>query len=106
MASSEKLAPSLPETLPEDFFEWDGEASSAPSPDHSGERETWEAALSLDEIAEPHGQSADRDIFPESPADRPRVSGSAPSTPVFVKQPKNFVDRNNEAVTAAPPGTP
>ncbi len=106
MASSEKLAPSLPETLPEDFFEWDGEASSAPSPDHAGEREAWEAALSLDEIAKPHKQSANRDTFPESPVDRPRVSGSGPSAPVFVKQQKDFVNRNGEAVPAATPRNP
>jgi TonB family protein len=106
MASTEKLAPSLPETLPEDFFDWDGEASSAPSPDHSGEREAWEAALSLDEIAKPHRQSASHDTFRESPVDRPRVSGSAPAAPVFVKQQKDLVNRNGDAIPAAAPRNP
>ena len=32
MASPEELAPLLPETLPEDFSEWDSEASAARSP--------------------------------------------------------------------------
>ena len=104
MASPEKLAPPLPETLPEDFFEWDNEASPAPAPDHSVEREIWEAALSSDETAEPFRQSADHDTFPESPVDRLRVSGSASSAPVFVKQQKDFSDRKSEATPAAMPG--
>lgn len=37
MASPEEVAHFLPETLPEDFSEWDGEASSAPLPGSSGE---------------------------------------------------------------------
>ena len=32
MASPEKIAPLLPETLPEDFSDWDSEASPVPVP--------------------------------------------------------------------------
>ena len=106
MASPEKLVPVLPETLPEDFFDWDGEAPPASAPDHSVEREIWEAALSSDETAKPFRQSADRDAIPESPVDRLRVSGSGSSVPAFVKQQKDFIDRKSEATPAAIPGNP
>lgn len=101
MASPEKLAPALPETLPEDFFDWDSEGSAAPA--KSDEREVWEAALAFSETAKPQRQSADREPFSEPPVDRLRVSGSAWSAPVLVKQQKDFVDRKGEATPAAMP---
>ena len=60
MASPEELTPLLPETLPEDFGEWDGEASAEPSPIKPGEWEAWEATHSFGEHKSPHGQSTDR----------------------------------------------
>ena len=43
MASSEEIAPLLPETLPEDFGDWDSEASAAPSHALTEGREGWKA---------------------------------------------------------------
>ena len=40
MASSEELTPSLPDTLPEDFSEWDGQASAAATLGKSNDRES------------------------------------------------------------------
>jgi protein TonB len=100
MASPKELAPLLPETLPEDFGDWDSEASSAPLPVNSAEREAWEAAHSLGENPDPLWQSADREAFLASLADRPRVSGSVSSAPVFVKQQKDFIDWDSEASSA------
>jgi len=101
MASPREIAPLLPETLPEDFKDWDSEASTAPSPVKPGEREAWEATHSFDGAAEPLWQSADREAFLASLVDGPRVSGSASPAPLFVKQQKDFIDWNSEA-----PATP
>ena len=100
MASPKELAPLLPETLPDDFGDWDGEASPAPLPVNSAEREAWEAAHSLGETPESHWQSAEREAFLASLVDRPRVSGSASSAPVFVKQQKDFIDWDSETSPA------
>ncbi len=53
MAPTEKIAP-LPDTLPEDFGEWDGDASSAPAPVNSNE---WEPTPDHGETGKNHGQS-------------------------------------------------
>ena len=53
MASPEEIAPLLPETLPEDFSEWDGEGSPAARPVNSSEWEAWEAAHPFNESAKP-----------------------------------------------------
>ena len=45
MASPEEIAPWLPETLPEDFSEWDSEGSPTAMPVNS--REEWEAWQTL-----------------------------------------------------------
>jgi len=58
MASPEELIPSLPDTLPEDFGEWDGEGTATASAVDSGE---WEAAHTLSEAPKAFGQSADSD---------------------------------------------
>jgi TonB family protein len=82
-----KSARSLPKTLPEDFNEWDSEASPTAKPVNS--REEWEARLaahSFSETPKPLGQSVDRGATPASLVDRPRDSGSASSAPVIVKQ--------------------
>ena len=101
MASPKELAPLPPETLPEDFGDWDSEASPAPLPVNSAEREAWEVAHSNGEIPEPLWQSADREAVLASLVNRARVSGSVSSAPVFVKQQTDFIDWDSEA-SAAP----
>ncbi len=103
MASPEKIAPLLPETLPEDFSDWDSETSPVPVPGNSGEWEAWETAHSSGKSPRPLVQSADRDAILESLLERPHVSGSASSAPVFVKQQRNFIDwESEESPTATP----
>ncbi len=58
MASPEELIPSLPDTLPEDFGEWDGEGAATATAVDSGE---WEAARAFSEAPNAFGQSADGD---------------------------------------------
>ncbi|MGA2906122.1 MAG: TonB family protein [Terracidiphilus sp.] len=102
MASPEELTPLLPETLPEDFGEWDGEASPEASPIKPGEWEAWEATHSLGETKSSSGQSSDRGSTAAPPAEKPRASGPAPSAPAFVAQQKHFVEWDGET----PPPTP
>jgi hypothetical protein len=97
MASPEELTPLLPDTLPEDFSEWDGEASPEPLPIKPGEWEAWEASHSFGEPKEPHGQSTDRNSTAASSAAKPNVSASAPTAPVIVAQQKHFIDWDGEA---------
>jgi hypothetical protein len=92
MASPEELTPLLPETLPDDFGEWDGEASPEASPVKAGEWEAWEAAHSFGEPKSPQGQPADRGSNAAPPAEKPHGSDSAPSAPVVVAQQKHFVE--------------
>jgi protein TonB len=96
MASPEELTPLLPETLPEDFGEWDSEASPEASPIKPGEWEAWEAAHSLGETKSPRGQSTDRGSTPAPPAEKPRASSPTPSAPVVVAQQKHFIDWDGE----------
>jgi len=100
MASPKELTPSLPETLPEDFNDWDGKASAARSPVSSGERDAWEAADSFGEAQKPHWQSGDREALLASLVDGPRASGAASSAPVFLKQQEDFIDWDSEATPA------
>ena len=58
MASPEELIPSLPDTLPEDFGEWDSEGAATATAVDSGE---WETAQALSEAPKAFGQSADGD---------------------------------------------
>jgi|GEM_PF-368051 len=55
MASPEELIPSLPDTLPGDFGEWDSEGSATATAVDSGE---WESAQPLSEAPKAFGQSA------------------------------------------------
>jgi protein TonB len=87
MASPEELTPLLPETLPDDFGDWDSEASSASSlPVNSDEWEAWAAAHPFTENPKPDGKSPDHDQTRASSVDTPRVSGSASSAPEPAKQ--------------------
>ncbi len=104
MASPEKLAPSLPETLPADFSEWDSEGSPAAKPVNSREEwEAWQDSHSFSQTSKRLGQSVDRDATLASLVDRPRVSGSTSSAPVFVKQQQDFSDGDSEASPTAKP---
>jgi hypothetical protein len=100
MASPEELTPLLPETLPDDFGEWDSEASPESSPIKPGEWEAWEATHSFGEPKSPHGPSADTAA---PPAEKQRGSGSAPSAPVFVAQQKHFVEWDAETTPTPKP---
>ncbi len=103
MASPEEVTTLLPETLPEDFGDWDNQASPVPMPANPGEWESSEAAQSFGKSPKPLGQPLDRDAFLESLLDRPRVSGSALSAPVFVKKQKTFIDwDSDESPTVTP----
>jgi protein TonB len=97
MASPKELTPLLPDTLPEDFSEWDGKAAGAPSPVKTGERDAWEAADSFSEAVKPHWQSADNDALLASVVDGSRDAGSASSASVFVKQQEDLTDWEGEA---------
>jgi protein TonB len=101
MASPKELAPLLPDTLPEDFNEWDGKAAAAPSPVKSGERDSWEATDSFGDPQKPLWQAGDRDAFLATLVDGPRASGSAASAPAFLKQQEDLIDWDSEG-TAAP----
>lgn len=106
MASPEEITPLLPETLPEDFSGWDGQASAAAAPADLSESKAREAAHSPGETSKPVWQSADRDAVLESLMDRPRVAGAIPPAPVVVKQKKDFIERNSGASPTTMPVNP
>jgi periplasmic protein TonB len=128
MASPEKIVPSLPlpDTLPEDFGEWDGEGSPQDSPAYSWERElpsappvySWEtqapaaaehaesdewaafaAANSSRKGPKSVGQATEHKTNLSSITDKPHASDSAAYEPVFVEQ-RNFIDQESEAPAA------
>ncbi len=103
MASPEELVPLLPETLPEDFSEWDSEAASAPLPATAGEWEAWAAAHSLGETPKASLQNAGREEILASLTDRPRVWNSASSKPIFVEQQSDLNEWVGEASPAPAP---
>jgi protein TonB len=90
MAYPEELAPSLPDTLPEDFNEWDGGASPAPLPVNSNEWEAWEASHSFSKPSKPPAHSAERKTVVSPVIDRPRDRHPAPSAPASAKPQKDF----------------
>jgi protein TonB len=97
MASPEKIAPLLPETLPEDFGDWDSEGSPVASPGNSDEWEALGIPHSFAKSPKPLDQSEDHDGLLPPTVDRPRVSGSASSAPTLAKQQKDFSDWDREA---------
>lgn len=103
MASPKELAPLVPDTLPEDFNEWDGKAAAAASPVKSGERDAWEATDSFGEAQKPLWQSGDRDALIASLVDGSRASGSASSGPAFLKQQEDLIDWDSEGTPSAWP---
>src|ERR1035441_4597163 len=104
MASPEELTPLLPETLPDDFGDWDSEASPASSlPVNSDEWEAWAAAHPFIETPNPLAKPLDRDHTEESSVDKPRDSGSASSAPESAKQEAVFSYGESEASPKAKP---
>jgi TonB family protein len=81
MASSEKLAPVLPDTLPENFSEWDNDASSSAAP---GGADEWESVVSQSapSAQKAQGEPANLDQILSSMADRSRVWRSDSHAPV------------------------
>jgi periplasmic protein TonB len=100
MASPKELAPLVPDTLPEDFNEWDGKSAVAPSSVKSGERDAWEATDPFGETQKPLWQSGERDALIASLVDGSRASGSASSAPSFLKQQEDLIDWDSEATPA------
>ena len=74
MASPETIVPLPPETLPEDFSDWDSEAPAMPVPGNPGAWVASEDAHSFSETATPPGQSSDYNAILEALLDKPRVS--------------------------------
>jgi periplasmic protein TonB len=98
MASPEELIPSLPDTLPEDFGEWDSEGAATAAAVESGE---WETAHALSEAPKAFGQSADSDEMPASLVDSLRNSGSPSSGPFTGKQEQDLSNGKSEAAPTA-----
>ncbi len=101
MASPEEIVPSLPDTLPEDFGEWDGEGSPAPTPVHSSEWEAWEAAHPVGDSLKPAAQSSERKSILSSAVEKPRDARRTSPESVFVKQQQDLNPGNGGASPAA-----
>jgi TonB family protein len=97
MASSEELAPVLPDTLPEDFKDWDGEVSPPATPVDQKEWEVWESSHSFGKNAKQNWYPAERDATPAS-------SGSSSASGAAVMEPeKKPGDTKGEGRSAATP---
>ncbi len=84
MASPEEMTSLLPEMLPADFSDWDGEESPTAGP--VGEWEARLAARSSGKNPKPPGQSAERAAISPPVVEKLRASGSAPSAAVSIDQ--------------------
>lgn len=129
MASPEKIAPLLPDTLPDDFGEWDNSGSpkgepayawetpagpptatvyswesqapvTAAEPVRSNEWEEWEATHSS-KTSRSSVQSAERRPVLSPVMDRPQTSDAAASARVSVDKPFSVADRDSEAPATA-----
>jgi TonB family protein len=90
MASSEEVVPMLPDTLPENFSEWDSDASHAPVPGGSDE---WEAVYNHSEPPgqKAHGEPENLDQILSSFEERSRVWRSDSHAPVVARPQNEFV---------------
>jgi TonB family protein len=79
MASPAEIANSLPETLPEDFGEWDGQGSPSAPPADTGVAEPSSAPAAA---PKPAARPREPQVAAAPPTDAPRKTGS--STPVTV----------------------
>jgi protein TonB len=109
MASPEELVTTLPDTLPEDFGEWDGEGPPSDGPGYSWDSESphktipvysGEPAIdrSVDESSKPAAQSARRKATSSAVTDELHVPVSDASALVLEPQ-KDFIDRDGEVHT-------
>jgi TonB family protein len=100
MASSEEVVPVLPDTLPENFGEWDNDASPASVP---GGADEWESVSSHGKPAgsKAHGEPENLDEILSSFADRSRVWRSDSHAPVVVR-PQNEFAGLEKATSPAP----
>src|ERR1700722_243272 len=94
MASPEEVIPSLPDTLPEDFGEWESEGAATATAVDSGE---WETAHAVSEAPKAFGQSADGDEMPASLVDSLHNSGSRSSEPFAGTQQQDVSNGKSEA---------
>lgn len=92
MASPEEVVPSLPDTLPEDFSEWDGQAAPPALPVNSREWEAWAASHSLAKPPKSVSHPPERKASAAPVADRPRDKRPAPSAPAPVQRPQKDFD--------------
>jgi TonB family protein len=99
MASPEELTPFVPETLPEDFGEWDGDKSSAPPADGSSSQ--WDAVKGVSETPKTRAKAEYFDSV-RSFEETPRVRRPDPPAPVAPKQVNDF-GRPKQASTAPLP---
>jgi TonB family protein len=90
MASSEEVVPAVPDTLPENFSEWDNDASPAPAPGGSDE---WDSVFGNSQPPRPkaHGEPENLDEILTSFADRSRVWRSDSHAPVIARPQNEFV---------------
>jgi protein TonB len=94
MASPEQIASALPDTLPDDFGEWDGERSVVAAPVISSARE--ETGV-LGEYPKPLGPADDRDAIVASVMNRTRDGRSIPTSQVFAKKHSEFINWKPES---------
>jgi protein TonB len=96
MAHPEAVVPLVPETLPEDFSDWDGEASPASLPGKPVEAEPVDVPS---ETPRPRGQSNSRDGVRSSAPRTQRLWGSDPPAPIFGRQQDDFVNRHASSLS-------
>ena len=97
MASPEEVVPLLPDTLPDDFVEWDGESSSMLQAESSTEWRSREGSHSFGDGPKARVLSADRDAILESLVDGPPIPAPTSSATLLVNHPDDFIDWASEA---------
>ncbi len=103
MAHPEEVAPSIPDTLPEDFGDWDGEASAVPEKSSA----KTEAARFVSEPSAARGQSSYRDAqrtqrgWSSNPQEPAASRQSESAKPVAQSSAREAVFAPREARTAA-----
>jgi TonB family protein len=103
MASTEKIVPLLPDTLPEDFAEWDGgQSSQAPAP---GGADEWDAVIGHSEApaSKPPSQTNYLNEILTSFDDKSRVRRTGPQPVTRVKQESSVSEWDKEALAAPLP---
>jgi TonB family protein len=105
MASSEELVPALPDTLPENFSEWDNDASPAPKP---GAADEWDSVFSNGEPPRPkaHGEPENLDEILSSFEERSRVWRSDSHAPVIARPQNEFAGLEKRTSPAPSPAKP